>query len=69
VKKKPTIKGKPTKSTASNELKDENKKKQISIAGISTGDDGGYIFKILIDNSVKWVKRSFLVPDYLNELC
>ena len=47
----------------------EKPKKSIKITGISVSDTGNYIYRILMDGEVKWVKRSYLVPHFLNELC
>jgi hypothetical protein len=41
----------------------------LTIVGLSTDKSGKYVYKILIDGAVKWVKRTFLVPNYLKELC
>jgi hypothetical protein len=41
----------------------------MKITGITIDGEGNYIYRVFIDGEVKWVKRSYLVPRFLLELC
>ena len=45
------------------------KRATLKILGISELEGECLIFKVMIGNDIKWVKRCYLVPDYLEELC
>ena len=50
--------------------KSESNKKRtpLKILGISEMEGESLIFKVMLGTEVRWVKRSFLIPDYLLEM-
>jgi hypothetical protein len=48
---------------------DDKTKKDLKITGMTANDSGNYIYRVLIDGEVKWVKKSYLTPKYFAELC
>lgn len=48
---------------------EDKNKRELKITGITVNDSGSYIFRVSIDGEVKWVKKSYLTPKYLAELC
>jgi hypothetical protein len=44
-------------------------RKELKITGITVDGTGNYVYRVLIEGELKWVKRSYLVPKFLLELC